>query len=715
MKTTVIFSAALAALACTAAPTTNYVSTGQQVHIGYLHMTNHVVATDMSLADVTGVFGFGGGGSTMNPKCFTMTPAFWRDNDDGSREVQMQFFEPYSIKMVNVLLEQSGSDIVASVSLKNKPYSNATAAGYYQWFVNSAQDAFHYFGPATPGCYDFYSRGDGAHWSVVAEDAATTGYGVHTFGVYCGEKPKVTVPEPESGTVYNITDGGTLEMTGISDFSGYIDGIGELKIGSPSGTPRTGEICELQLNTPQTFFDKANVHDVELAVHSIYGASVGQEAKNITVCNSSFVSPTERLLQVQFMDGTTLKAILLRLRQDGGGVSVVNYNWKYDKNGEYKLGDDATNWANGGTYLIKSATIYAPSTHMSVSVTNLSHCAFTVDGAYAKVTSRYTINQGGALTVRNGGFLDVEFGTELDRNGVAPNLNGGFGALNAYGYGIIRVLDSSVMQLRGFCIDAKSSLEICGGSSLHLAGSTVNDQATYIPYLKIADGSKVESRTDIANELRMGYVANCCKLWSAGNACTNIIDCNFRLVNNNANNQTVHLIADADLVFKRKLLNGDGGDSSICKCGAAAVEIRGENGINGTVYVNEGVLRIANDRGITNNVSLAGGTLEVVSNMTVTAGTLSLSERTLPSAASGGMIVLQPTASLEFSAVGDFADGARLVVEGDLSKSAFKLPILDASRLSAIRVRSGDELKRVRQDDAGYLHLWENALRVIVR
>jgi hypothetical protein len=114
-------------------------------------------------------------------------------------------------------------------------------------------------------------------------------------------------------------------------------------------------------------------------------------------------------------------------------------------------------------------------------------------------------------------------------------------------------------------------------------------------------------------------------------------------------------------------------------------------------------------------VSLAGGTLEVVSNMTVTAGTLSLSERTLPSAASGGKIVLQPTASLEFSSVGDFVDGARLVVEGDLSKSAFKLPILDASRLSAIRVRSGDELKRVRQDDAGYLHLWENALRVIVR
>jgi hypothetical protein len=162
-------------------------------------------------------------------------------------------------------------------------------------------------------------------------------------------------------------------------------------------------------------------------------------------------------------------------------------------------------------------------------------------------------------------------------------------------------------------------------------------------------------------------------------------------------------------------LNGIGDDASIYKCGAAAVEIRGENGINGTVYVNEGVLRIANDRGITNNVSLAGGTLEVVSNMTVTAGTLSLSERTLPSAASGGKIVLQPTASLEFSSVGDFVDGARLVVEGDLSKSAFKLPILDASRLSAIRVRSGDELKRVRQDDAGYLHLWENALRVIVR
>lgn len=715
MKMIAVLAATVASTTGFASMKTNYVSTGQQVHIGYLHATNHVVATNMSLSDVTGVFGLGGGGSTAAPKAFTMTPSFWRGYD-GAREVQMQFFEPTSIKMVNVRLEQSGNDIVARVNTVNKPDPGATAAGYYQWFTKDKDvDAPHYFGPATPGSYDFYGSSDAAHWSTIATTDEMLGYGVHGFGVYSGARAKVTVSEPESGTVYNITDGGTLEMTGTCDFSGYIDGIGELKIGDPSDEPRTGEISELQLNEPQTFFDKANVHDVELTVHSIYGGSVGQEAKNITVCNSSFVSPTERLLQVQFMDGTTLKAILLRLTQDGGRVKVNNYNWKYDRYGEHKLGDDATNWANGGTYLIKSATICAPSTHMSVSVTNLSHCAFTVDGAYAKVSSRYTINQGGALTVRNGGFLDVEFGTELDRNGAPPNLNGGFGALNAFGYGIIRVLDSSVMQLRGFCIDAKSSLEICGGSSLHLAGSTVNDQATYIPYLKMADGSKVESRVDCQNELRMGYVANCCKLWSAGSACTNVIDCRFRLQNNSSNARTVHIIADADLVFKRKLMKSDGGDASIYKCGAAAVEIQAENEINGTMFLNEGVLRIANDKGITNSVCLAGGTLEIVSNMTVTAGTLSLSERTLPSAASGGKIVLQPTASLEFESLGEFAEGARLVIEGDLSDSVLKLPALDALRLSVIRVRAGEELKRVRQDDEGRLHLYEPALRVIVR
>ena len=162
-------------------------------------------------------------------------------------------------------------------------------------------------------------------------------------------------------------------------------------------------------------------------------------------------------------------------------------------------------------------------------------------------------------------------------------------------------------------------------------------------------------------------------------------------------------------------MKGDGGDASIYKCGAAAVEIQAENEINGTMYVNEGVLRIANDKGITNSVCIAGGTLEIVSNMTVTAGTLSLSGRALPTVASGGKIVLQPTASLEFESLGEFAEGARLVIEGDLSDSVLKLPALDALRLSVIRVRAGEELKRVRQDDEGRLHLYEPALRVIVR
>ena len=714
MKHTAVFAVVAAAFTGVAAPKTNYVSTGQQVHIGYLHGTNRVVAKNMSLADVTGVFGFGGGGSTAAPKSFTTTPSFWRESE-GAREVQMQFFEPTAVKMVNVRLEQSGSDIVASVSVspEHKPGANATAVGYYQ--SPSESDAVHYFAPGFPGFYDFYSNAYDVHWQTTAETDDMAGYGVHGFGVYCGERAKVTVSDPENGTVYNITDGGTLEMTGTGDFSGFVDGMGELKIGSPSGAPRTGEISKLQLNQAQSFPGKVNVHDVELTVHSVYGDAVGSDIRDITVCNSTFVTPDERLLQVQFRDGATLKAILLRLKQVGDGVDVVNYDWKYDKFGEYRLGDDASNWANGGEYLIESATLSAPATHMAVSVTNLSHCAFTVDGAYAKVTSRHTINQGGAITVRNGGFMDVQFGDELTRDGKEPTLDGGFGAKNAAGYGIVRVLDSSVMQLRGFCIDAKSLLEICGGSKLHLAGSTANDNATYVPYLKIADGSKVESRTDYQNELRMGYVADCCKLWSAGSACTNVIDCRFRFANQAERRRTIHIIADADLVFKRDLFTNDGDGATIYKCGAAAVEIRGANGINGTVHINEGVLRIANDKGITNSVSLAGGTLEVVSNMTVSAGTLSLSSRTLPSAASGGKIVLHPTASLEFADVGEFADGARLVVEGDLSKSALKLPALDPVRLSAIRVRSGDELKRVRQDDAGYLHLWVNALKVIVR
>lgn len=715
MKMIAVFAAAAVSMTGLASLKTNYVSTGQQVHIGYLHATNHVVATNMSLSDVTGVFGLGGGGSTAAPKAFTMTPSFWRGYD-GAREVQMQFFEPTSIKMVNVRLEQSGNDIVARVNTVNKPDPGATAAGYYQWFTKDKDvDAPHYFGPATPGSYDFYGSSDAAHWSTIATTDEMLGYGVHGFGVYSGARAKVTVSEPESGTVYNITDGGTLEMTGTTGFSGYVDGIGELKIGDSSGTPRSCAITELQLNVPQKFEGKANVHDVELVVHSVYGSSVGTDISNITVCNSSFVSPSERLLQVQFLDGKTIKAIMLRLRQDGDGVTVNNYNWKYDKNGECEIGDDATDWSNGGTYLIESATLYAPATHMTVSMTNLSHCAFTVDGSYAKVTSRYTINQGGSVTVRNGGFLDVQFGDEKDRDGGTPNLNGGFGALNSYGFGLIRVLDSSVMQLRGFCIDSKTSLEICGGSVLYLAGSTANDWSTYAPYLKIADGSKVVSRTDVQNDLRMGYVAGCCKLWSAGSACTNVIDSRFRLANNSSNARTVHIIADADLVFKRMLMRDSGADASIYKCGAAAVEIQAENRINGTMYVNEGVLRIANDKGITNSVSLAGGTLEIVSNVTVTAGTLSLSERTLPSAASGGKIVLQPTASLEFESLGEFAEGARLVIEGDLSSSVLKLPALDALRLSVIRVRAGEELKRVRQDDEGRLHLYEPALRVIVR
>ena len=195
-----------------------------------------------------------------------------------------------------------------------------------------------------------------------------------------------------------------------------------------------------------------------------------------------------------------------------------------------------------------------------------------------------------------------------------------------------------------------------------------------------------------------------CKLWSAGEGCTNVIDSKFQFVNQSANNRTMHVIADADLVFKKDLMGDIGDDAFIYKYGAAAVEIQGENAINGTTFLQEGRLRVANDKGLTNNVSFAGGTLEVVSNKSVKVGMLTLASRTLPSTASGGRIVLQPTASLEFTDIGTFAEGARLTIEGDLSDNVLKMPPLGAGRRRAIRLQTEDGLKRVDQDEDGYLH-----------
>ena len=694
MKTRAMIVAAISTAACLADPATNVVMTGQQTFEGYLPLSNQVVARNVSLADVTGVFGFAGGASTAVPRFFATTPAFWKADGD-AREVQMQFFEPPYIKMVNVRLEQSGADIVA----------RATTARYYRWDdAVSSQDAPHYAKPATPGVYDFFCGDSASRSAGVAESAGSAGYGVHNFGVYSGSRAKTTLGSIENGCVYSIADGGTLEMKGTSDFAGWIDGNGELKIGDSADPLISDSISELQINVAQTVFEKANVHSVTLAVHSVYGSAVGKNISKITVCNSKYESATQRLLQVQFMDGATIKAILLRLTQNGDRVNVVNYNWKYDKNNTHKLGDDATDWANGGEYLIQSATLYAPATHMTVSTTNLAHGAFTVDGAYAKVTSRYTINQGGALSVCNGGYLDVDFSdNETTPDGRAFNTYSGFGGSNDGGYTLLRVLDGSTMSLRGLCVGNKSSLEVSGRSTLALVGSAT--KYTYVPYFKLADGSQVVTLASPLNALRMGYVAGICKLWSAGTGCTNVIDSNFTFVNENAS-RTLHVIADADLVFKKDLLmsNASGDSCTIYKYGPAAVEIEGTNAISGTMFLQEGTLRIANDRGLTNDVSFAGGTLEVVSNMSVKVGMLTLASRTVPDAASGGRIVLQPTASLEFSDIGDFAEGAQLTIEGDLSGNVLKMPPLGVARLRSIRVQTEDGLKRVRQDEYGYLH-----------
>jgi hypothetical protein len=696
--------ATISTAACLADPVTNRITTGQQIFDGYLHTADQVVASNMSLSDVTGVFGFGGGASTANPKFFTMTPAFWKSDGD-AREVQMQLFEPPYIKMVNVRLEQSGADIVA----------RATTAGYYRWDDAAAsQDAPHYAKAATPGIYDFFCGDNASHSAGVAESASSAGYGVHHFGVYSGSRAKTTLGAIENGCVYNIADGGTLEMKGTSDFAGWIDGNGELKIGDSADPWTSDSISELQLNTAQTVFEKANVHSVTMAVHSVYGTAVGGNISRITVCNSKYESATQRLLQVHFMDGATLKAILLRLTQNGDRVDVVNYNWKYDRDNVYKIGDDATDWPNGGQYLIQSATLYAPATHMTVATTNLAHGAFTVDGAYAKVTSRYTINQGGALSVRNGGYLDVEFSdSEKTPNGSDFNLYGGFGGSNDGGYALLRVLDGSTMFLRGLSVSNKSSLEVSGGSTLALVGNAT--RYTYVPYFKLADGSQVVTPASYPNALRMGYVAGVCKLWSAGAGCTNVIDSDFTFVNQSANNRTLHVIADADLVFKKNLLRDSGNDAFIYKYGPAAVEIQGENTINGTMFLQEGCLRVANDKGLTNNVSFAGGTLEVVSNKSVKVGMLTLASRTLPDAAAGGRIVLQPTASLEFTDVGDFAEGAELIIEGDLSGNVLKMPPLGVSRLRAIRLQTEGGLKRVGQDEDGYLHESYGGMMIMFR
>jgi len=703
MKTYAMIAATISAAACLADPVTNVVTTGQQIFDGYLHLDDQVVARNMSLSDVTGVFGYGGGASTANPKFFTMTPAFWKADGD-AREVQMQLFEPPYIKMVNVRLEQSGADIVA----------RATTARYYRWDdAVSSQDAPHYAKPVTPGIYDFFCGDNASHSAGVAESASSAGYGVHHFGIYSGSRAKTTLGAIENGCVYSIADGGTLEMKGTSDFAGWIDGNGELKIGDSADPSASDSISELQLDTAQTVFEKANVHSVTMAVHSVYGSAVGKNISRITVCNSKYESATSRLLQVQFMDGTTLKAILLRLTQNGDRVDVVNYNWKYDRDNLYKLGDDATDWPNGGQYLVQSATLYAPATHMAVSTTNLAHGAFTVDGAYAKVTSRYTINQGGALTVRNGGYLDVEFSdSEKTPNGSAFNLYGGFGGSNDGGYALLRVLDGSTMFLRGLSVGNKSSLEVSGGSTLALVGSAT--RYTYVPYFKLADGSQVVTPASYPNALRMGYVASVCKLWSAGAGCTNVIGSNFKFVIN-ASNRELHIIADADLLFKRDLSDEGGNNGLIYKYGPAAVEIQGENTINGTVFLQEGSLRIANDKGLTNNVSFAGGTLEVVSNISAKVGMLTLASRTVPDAASGGRIVLQPTASLEFTDVGDFAEGAQLTIEGDLSGNVLKMPPLGVNRLRAIRVLADGGPKRVMQDEDGYLHKSWGGLKIIFR
>ena len=705
MKTCPMIAAAISTVACLADPVTNRITTGQQMFDGYLHLADQVVARDMSLFDVTGVFGFGGGASTAVPRFFTATPAFWKADGD-AREVQMQLFEPPYIKMVNVRLEQSGADIVA----------RATAARYYRWDdAVSSQDASHYAKPAIPGIYDFFCGDNASRSAGVAESASSAGYGVHHFGLYSGSRAKTTLGAIENGCVYSIADGGTLEMKGTSDFAGWIDGNGELKIGDSADPSASDSISELELNVAQTVFEKANVHSVTMAVHSVYGSAVGKNISRITVCNSKYESATSRLLQVQFMDGTTIKAILLRLTQNGDRVDVVNYNWKYDRDNVYKLGDDATDWPNGGEYLVQSATLYAPATHMTVSTTNLAHGAFTVDGAYAKVTSRYTINQGGALSVRNGGYLDVEFSdSEKTPNGSSFNTYSGFGGSNDGGYALLRVLDGSTMFLRGLSVGSKSSLEVSGGSTLALVGTAT--RYTYVPYFKLADGSQVVTPASFPNALRMGYVAGICKLWSAGAGCTNVIDSNFTFVNENAN-RTLHIIADADLAFKKNMSMSvaTGNSCSIYKYGSAAVEIQGANTISGTMFLQDGSLRVANDNGLTNNVSFAGGTLEVVSNISVKVGMLTLASRTLPAAAAGGRIVLQPTASLEFTDVGDFAEGAQLTIEGDLSDNVLKMPPLDWDRLRAIRVQTGEGLRRVWQDEDGYLHKLRVGIKIMFR
>ena len=72
-------------------------------------------------------------------------------------------------------------------------------------------------------------------------------------------------------------------------------------------------------------------------------------------------------------------------------------------------------------------------------------------------------------------------------------------------------------------------------------------------------------------------------------------------------------------------------------------------------------------------------------------------------------------ASLEFTNVGDFAEGAQLTIEGDLSGNVLKMPPLDASHLRAIRVQTEDGLRHVKQDEDGYLHRFFVGIKIVVR